>query len=127
MHKTIILDKYYPSSSEDLGFFNTNDGLMYICQRACELLSRQKSSNFQYVATFSDEYSLGYYRVQVSRRTLAYAKRTKFQLGLSQRDWLNSLGLKTLNELDGHFYVKITPFKSNAQAPSNSSANTLPP
>ena len=110
MHKTIILDRYFPSGCKEyLGFCEGID--MYIRQRACELIAKKKSPTNQYVATFSDEYSPGYRRVQVVKRIRARVGDTKFILSLMQQKWIKALGLKTFNGLDGHFYVKITPFE----------------
>ena len=113
MHKTIILDRYYSSKCEQyLGFCQTSLGeRMFICERACEFLAKRKSPCHEYVATFSDEYSFGYRRVRMSKKVFARVGSTSFDLSLTQRDWIRSLGLKTLKGLTGHFYIKVTPFE----------------
>ena len=109
MHKTIILDRYFPTDCKKyLGFCNGPE--MFICQRACELVAKKKSPTNQYVATFSDEYSPGYRRVQMVGKICARVGATKFVICFPQREWLRNLGLKTLNGLTGHFYIKVTPF-----------------
>ena len=113
MHKTIILDKYLgnPGKLQPFDFCYTADGTMFICREACECLARKLSPTHHYVATFSDEYSSGYRRVQLDASGKAKIKRNTFGLARKQQFWLCDLGLRTLDNLTGHFYVKITPFK----------------
>ena len=110
MHKTIILSKYFgqdgPASLFDSCY--THDLSMFICREACELLAHKKSPKHHYVATFSDEYSPGYRRVQLHHGE-AKTKSNRFCVTVSQQKWIKSLGLKTLNGLTGHFYIKVTP------------------
>ena len=113
MHKTIILSRYI-SNAGPLPSFNfcyTHDLTMFICREACEILARKKSPTHHYVATFSDEYSSGCRRVQLDASGKAKIKRNTFGLARKQQFWLRDLGLRTLDNLTGHFYVKITPFK----------------
>ena len=105
MHKTIILDR------STLDFYYTFDMAMFVCREACELLARKLSPTHQYVITFSDEYSPGYRRIQSRYSGEAKTKSHEFGLTWRQQAWIKALGLKTLNELNGHFYVKITPFE----------------
>ena len=105
MHKTIILDR------STLDFYYTFDMAMFVCREACELLARKLSPTHQYVVTFSDEYSPGYRRIQSRYNGEAKTKSHEFGLTWRQQAWIKALGLKTLNELNGHFYVKITPFE----------------
>ena len=110
MHKTIILDKYSGGISP-FQFCYTHNLSMFICREACECLARKKSPTHHYVATFSDEYSPGYRRVQLDASGEAKIKSNVFEITWRQQAWIKALGLKTLNELNGHFYVKITPFE----------------
>ena len=110
MHKTIILDKYSGGISP-FQFCYTHNLSMFICREACECLARKLSPTHQYVVTFSDEYLPGYRRVQIRDNGKAKVKSHDFGLARKQQFWLRDLGLRTLDNLTGHFYVKITPFK----------------
>ena len=113
MHKTIILSRYIgnPGKLQPFDFCYTFDMAMFVCREACELLARKLSPTHQYVITFSDEYSPGYRRIQSRYSGEAKTKSHEFGLTWRQQAWIKALGLKTLNELNGHFYVKITPFE----------------
>ena len=113
MHKTIILSRYIgnPGKLQPFDFCYTFDGTMFICREACYCLARKLSPTHQYVVTFSDEYSPGYRRVQLDASDEAKIKRNTFELARKQEKWITALGLKTLDNLVGHFYVKITPFE----------------
>ena len=110
MHKTIILDKYIGGISP-FQFCYTHNLSMFICREACEILARKKSPTHHYVVTFSDEYSPGYRRVRLFNSGEAETKSNAFGLTWRQQGWIAGLGLKTLKNMDGHFYVKITPFE----------------
>ena len=113
MHKTIILSRYIgnPGKPQPFDFCYTFDGTMFICREACYCLARKLSPTHQYVVTFSDEYSPGYRRVQIRDNGEAKVKSHDFGLARKQQKWIKALGLKTLDGLNGHFYVKITPFE----------------
>ena len=113
MHKTIILSRYIgnPGKLQPFAFCYTHDLTMFICREACECLARKLSPTHHYVVTFSDEYSSGYRRVQLDAGGKAKIKRNTFGLARKQQKWIAALGLKTLDGLNGHFYVKITPFE----------------
>ena len=110
MHKTIILDKYIGGISP-FQFCCTHNLSMFICREACEILARKKSPTHHYVVTFSDEYSPGYRRIQSQAGGEVKTKSNVFGITWKQQFWLRDLGLRTLDNLTGHFYVKITPFK----------------
>ena len=113
MHKTIILSRYIGNAGPlpSLNFCYTHDLTMFICREACECLVRKLSPTHQYVVTFSDEYLPGYRRVQIRDNGKAKVKSHDFGLARKQQKWIKLLGLKTLDGLNGHFYVKITPFE----------------
>ena len=113
MHKTIILSRYIgnPGTLQPFAFCCTHDLTMFICLEACECLARKLSPTHQYVVTFSDEYLPGYRRVQIRDNGEAKVKSHDFGLARKQQKWIKLLGLKTLDGLNGHFYVKITPFE----------------
>ena len=109
MHKTIILCSRVNWLNLILCY--THDHSMLVCLPACEFLARQKSPIQQYVVTFSDEYSPGYNRVKFLSNQRVQVKTARFFLEWKQAAWIAALGLKTLDNLVGHFYVKITPFE----------------
>lgn len=110
MHKTIILDRYVGGISP-FQFCYTYDTSMFICREACEALARKKSPTHHYVVTFSDEYSPGYRRIQLDAFRAVKTKSNTFTLTWKQQSWIRDLWLKTINDMIGFFYVKITPFE----------------